>query len=132
MIIQCTLGVLIYIFVMLIIGQININSKEKSDFFIVSSIVYNSFMGYVLITIFKLSNIYFSNIPKGLLGKHVIPELEASFNWFWGAFIIMAYFSCLIPINIYMSSRACNKSSTYLKINFIAMFAGILIYCLAS
>lgn len=124
--------VLIYIFVMLIIGQINFNPKEKSDFFIVSSITYNAFMGYVIITIFRLSNIYFSNIPKGLLGKYVIPELEYSFNYFWGVFIILGYFSCLIPINIYMSSRACNKTSTYLKINFIAMLAGILVYCLAN
>lgn len=37
--------VLIYICIMLIIGQINLNEKEKSDFFVVSSMTYNLFMG---------------------------------------------------------------------------------------
>lgn len=122
--------ILIYIFAMLIIGQINLNPKEKSDFFIVSSVTYNAFMGYAIITVFRLANIYFSNIPKGLLGKYIVPELETWFNYFWGSVIVLAYFACLIPINIYMCNRVANKPYTYLKINIISMLSGILIYCI--
>ncbi len=81
MIIQYIMFVLIYIFAMLIVGQINLNSKEKSDFFVVTSIAYNFFMGYAIIIIYKLANIYFSNEPKGLLGKYMLPEIEYGFNY---------------------------------------------------
>lgn len=122
--------VLIYICVMLIIGQINLKEKEKSDFFVVSSITYNLFMGYVTIFIFKLANIYLSNMPKGVLGEYALPELEAWFNWFWGTVMILSYFSCLIPINLYMRNRVINGKRFYYKINLISLFTGILIYCL--
>ena len=131
MIIQCTIFVFIYICIMLIIGQINFNPKEKSDFFVVSSITYNSFMGYIAIFIFKLANVYFSNIPKGLLGKYVVPEVECWFNYFWGTVMVLTYFSCLIPINIYMANKVINGKKFYYKVNIIVLFSGILIYCLA-
>ena len=122
--------VLIYICIMLIIGQINLNEKEKSDFFVVSSITYNLFMGYVTIFIFRLANVYISNIPKGLLGENMLPELEAWFNWAWGTFMIASYFSCLILINLYMGNRVINSKRFYYKVNLISLFTGIIIYCL--
>lgn len=115
---------------MLIIGQINLNEKEKSDFFVVSSITYNLFMGYVTIFIFRLANVYISNIPKGLLGENMLPELEAWFNWAWGTFMIASYFSCLILINLYMGNRVINSKRFYYKVNLISLFTGIIIYCL--
>lgn len=54
---------------MLIIGQLNINHKEKTEFFIVSSVTYNSFMGYALITIYNLAKLYISDTPKGQLRR---------------------------------------------------------------
>lgn len=132
MIIQYIMFVLIYIFSMLIIGQINLNPKEKSDFFIVTSIAYNFFMGYVIITIYKLANIYFSNEPKGLLGKNMLPEIEFGFNYIWGLVIVISYFTCLIPINLYMENRVINGAKFYYKINIIAILAGVLIYCLVK
>lgn len=130
MIIKCTILVLIYIFAMLIIGQININHKEKTEFFIVSSVAYNAFMGYSLPTIYKLAKLYFSDIPKGALGERVIPILETWFNMFTGTFITAMYFACLIPINIYMCSKSKMRPSYYININIIAGIAGALVFYL--
>ena len=132
MIIQYIMFVLIYIFAMLIVGQINLNSKEKSDFFVVTSIAYNFFMGYAIIIIYKLANIYFSNEPKGLLGKYMLPEIEYGFNYVWGVVIVIAYFTCLIPINLYMENSVINGVKYYYKVNIIAILSGVLIYCLVK
>ena len=114
MLILYTIYVLIFIFVMLILGQINFNHKYKIRLFIIVSILYNAFMGYAAIIIYRLANIYFSNIPKGLLGIYVVPEVENWFNIFIGTFAVASYLACLIPINIYM----CDKS----KINSLIIF----------
>lgn len=130
MLILYTMYVLIFIFLMIIIGAINFNTKIKYRFFITASILYNGFMGYAVLLIYKIASIYFSNIPKGLLGRYAVPEVEAWFNFGIGLFIVLTYAFCLIPINVYMYNKSNSKAEPYIGISVVSAITGILIYLL--
>ena len=131
MLVLYTIYVLIFICIMTIVGQLNINPKKKRIFIIIASLLFNAFMGYSLIIVCMLSSIYFSNIPKGLLGMYTVPIVEHWLNIFIGVFAIATYLACLIPINIYMCEKSKIKETLYLKINIIAAVAGLLIYLIS-
>lgn len=120
--------VLIYIFIMLIIGQINFNPKIKAKFLLISSVLYNFFFGYIDIMIFKLISMYFMNIPKGLLGTNTLAEIDFIFNMLIGVSTSLMYLACLFPINMYMCDKSKIKSKLYVEINIVATVAGLLIY----
>lgn len=122
--------VLIYIFVMLIIGQINFNQQIKTKFLLISSTLYNAFMGYSDIIIFRLISLYFSNTPKGLLGPRSLAEIDFIFNMLIGVSASLMYLACLFPINIYICDKSKMKTKVYIEINIIATIAGLLIYLL--
>lgn len=120
--------VLIYIFVMLIIGQINFNQNIKTKFLLISSVLFNTFMGYVDIIIFKLISIYFLNIPSGLLGARTLAEIDFIFNMLIGVSASLMYLACLFPINMYMCDKSKLKTKLYVEISIISTIAGLLIY----
>lgn len=124
---QYIIFVLIFIFIILIIGEINFNLEIKRKLFLVSSICYNAFFGYYDILIFKVIYLYFSNTPKNLLGPNSMPELDFLFNMLIAICASLIYLTCLIPINKYMSDKGKINFKLFIEVNVIATLTGIIL-----
>lgn len=122
--------IVIYICIMLIIGQINFNQKIKDRFFIISSVLYNGFLGYIDIRVFNSIMYFFSNTSQASFGTKTLPEIDFIFNMLIGVCASIIAFTCLVPINTYMCNKISIKPNVYIKINVIATLVGIVIYLL--
>ena len=101
MLIQYTfIGLIIYIGMVLVIGNINFKEKVKKYSLLVLSIIYNCFIGYIDTYVFLLLYGFFTNRPNG--SGYEVPGSEVGFNIVLGIVTVAVYLLLLIPINIYM------------------------------
>ena len=127
MLIQYTIiGLIIYIGLVLIIGNINFKENVKKYFFLVLSIIYNCFIGYIDTYVFFLLYGFFTNRPNG--SGYEVPKSEAGFNVMLGIITLIIYLILLIPINIYMKKKSKVNTKIYVIINIVATILGFVIF----
>lgn len=129
MLIQYTIiGLIIYIGMVLVIGNINFKEKVKKYSLLVLSIIYNCFIGYIDTYVFLLLYGFFTNRPNG--SGYEVPKSEAGFNAILGIVTVAIYLLLLIPINIYMKKKGKINKKIYVAANIIATTIGIIIFWL--
>ncbi len=121
------MSLLTYIIVIYIIGQINFNSKSKTRFLIISNVIYNGFLGYLLIRVNGAIFIHFQNIPTDSLGANTLPEINFIFNILIGICASLIWLTFLIPVNKYICEKSFVETNIYISIVVISLLAGIFI-----
>ena len=129
MLIQYTfIGLIIYIGMVFLIGNIYFKEKVKKYSLLVLSIIYNCFIGYIDTYVFLLLYGFFTNRPNG--SGYEVPESEVGFNIVLGIVTVAVYLLLLIPINIYMKKKGKINKKIYVAANIIATIIGIIIFWL--
>lgn len=119
--------ILTYIIIIYIIGQINFNQKKKTNFLLISNVIYNGMLGYIGIRVIGAIFMHFQNIPKNALGANTLPEINFMFNILVGVCASIMWLACLIPINKYVCDKSLVESDIYISVVVISILAGIFI-----
>lgn len=121
------MSILTYIIITYIIGQINFNQKKKTNFLVISNVIYNGILGYIGIRVIGVIFMHFQNIPTNTLGANTLPEINFMFNILVGVCASLMWLACLIPINKYVCDKSLIESNIYISVVVISMLAGIFI-----
>ncbi len=119
--------ILTYIIIIYIIGQINFNQKKKTNFLVISNVIYNGTLGYIGIRVIGAIFMHFQNIPTNTLGANTLPEINFMFNILVGVCASLMWLACLIPINKYVCDKSLIESNIYISVVVISILAGIFI-----
>ncbi len=119
--------ILTYIIIIYIIGQINFNQKKKTNFLVISNVIYNGTLGYIGIRVIGAIFMHFQNIPTNTLGANTLPEINFIFNILVGVCASLMWLACLIPINKYVCDKSLIESNIYISVVVISILAGIFI-----
>ena len=126
MMLYMLLGLIVFFSIVIIIGIIKFNEKIKRKIFIILSVIYNCFIGYIDTPIILLMYGYFSNQPKG--SGYSVPDSEIGFNILLGLITMVIYLILLIPINIFMKKKGKIDFKLYIIVNIIATILGIAVF----
>lgn len=118
---------LTYIIFIYIIGQINFNQKNKTNFLIITNVIYNAFLGYLTIRVIGATFFHFQNIPKDSLGANTLPEINFMFNILVGVCALIIGLFFLIPINEYVNEKSLIEKNIYISVVVISFLTGIFI-----
>lgn len=117
---------IICICIIIVIGILNFKENIKRYILMISSIIYNCFIGYIDTYVILILYGYFANMPKG--SGYEVPESEADFNFMLGLITLVIYLILLVPINIYMKKKGKINSKIYKRVTIISTIIGIIIF----
>ncbi len=123
----------IFIIVIVILGNLNFTHVTRYRTFLIISILYNIFMGYLsYIVIIMLRVCFTTTIPEEKVQFLLIPKVDVTTNYFIGLVAMIIYLFALPIINIYICESNKFNKKIYLQINSIALLAGIIICLIVS
>jgi len=125
--------IILFTILIFIINAISFDSEIKNNVFALFGVVYNTFLGYLDLYVFKLVKSYFSNAPLEVILHSAAPYMESSVNELIGWAIIFVYFYCFtIPLNMFMCEKSNYKRKIYTRITAISAITGMLIYLILN
>ena len=130
LILYTIMGLIIYIFIVFIIGKTNLKEKVKKYFLLLLSAIYNFFIGYIDTYVILLLYAFFINQPNG--GGYEVAKLETGFNMIIGIVILIIYLLLLIPINIYAKKKGKINTKIYMITNVVVTLIGIIVFLILS
>ncbi len=130
LILYTIMGLIIYIFIVFIIGKTNLKEKVKKYFLLLLSAIYNFFIGYIDTYVILLLYAFFINQPNG--SGYEVPKLETGFNMIIGIVILIIYLLLLIPINIYAKKKGKINTKIYMITNVVVTLIGIIVFLILS
>lgn len=125
--------ILFHLLIFIINGINSFDQETKSNALGLFAVVYNTFLGYLDIYVFKLVKSYFSNAPLEVIMHSAKPFMASSFNELFGWAIIFIYFyCCTIPLNMFMCEKSKFKRKLFTKMTAISAITGMILYLIIN